>query len=528
MPEEQIIIYDTTLRDGAQSEGISYSAQDKIDILKELDMFGIGFVEGGWPGSNPRDDEFFAMAKDLKLKNSVLTAFGSTCRHYIEAKDDKNLQNLAACPAEWCCIFGKNWDFQVTYALCIPLEENLRMIEESVKFLKASGKHVMYDAEHFFDGYYANRNYAMKCLEAAVKGGAEWLVLCDTNGGSMPDEISSAVEDTVLSFSVPVGIHCHNDTELAVANSMAAVDSGATMVQGTINGIGERCGNANLCSVIANLKIKMDCDVQIADISKLTEVSKYVSEISNTVPSPGLPYVGEKAFAHKGGMHVSALMKDPRTYEHIPPETVGNKRKVLISDMAGRASINAKLKEFGMTISPDESKEIVDRIKKLESKGYEFEGADASFELMVRRLRGEIEPPFSVIGFRLFIDDVGDNKLTSEASIKVEDKEGHVEHTASDGDGPVNALDNALRKALSKFFPILNDIRLTDYKVRVLDEGSATAASVRVLIRSSDGRSSWTTVGVSQNVIEASLNALVDSIEYAILKDRENNKKGSE
>lgn len=524
MPENKIIIYDTTLRDGAQSEGISYSVQDKLDILKELDMFGIGFVEGGWPGSNPKDDEFFALAKDLDLKNSMLTAFGSTCRHYTEAKDDKNLKDLAACSAKWCCIFGKSWDFQVTEALCIPKEENLRMIEDSVRFLKESGKHVMFDAEHFFDGYYSDHDYALQCLAAAVKGGAEWLVLCDTNGGSMPEEISSAVEDVVLAFDVPIGIHCHNDAELAVANSMAAVDSGATMVQGTINGIGERCGNANLCSVIANLKLKMECDVQISDVSKLTEVSKFISETSNTVPAPGLPYVGEKAFAHKGGMHVSALAKDPRTYEHISPETVGNKRRVLISDMAGRASISEKLKEFGMTISADESKKIIDRIKNLESKGYEFEGADASFELMVRRVRGEIEPPFKVIGFRLFIDDVGDNKLTSEASIKVEDREGNVEHTAADGDGPVNALDNALRKALSKFFPIMNNIRLTDYKVRVLDESSATAASVRVLIRSSDGKSSWTTVGVSQNVIEASLNALVDSIEFAILKDHENKK----
>lgn len=293
------------------------------------------------------------------------------------------------------------------------------------------------------------------------------------------------------------------------------------MVQGTINGIGERCGNANLCSVIANLSIKMEYDVQIKDVSKLTEISKFVGEISNTLPSPGLPYVGEKAFAHKGGMHVSALAKDPRTYEHIPPEMVGNKRRVLISDMAGKASINEKLKEFGIEISDNESKEIIERIKKLEAKGYEFEGADASFELMVRRLKGDLEPPFKVVGFRLFIDEVGDNKLISEASIKVQDSNGNIEHTASDGEGPVNALDNALRKALSKFFPVMKDIRLTDYKVRVLDEKSATAASVRVLIRSSNGKISWTTVGVSENVIEASLNALVDSIEYAILKYNE-------
>jgi len=521
MSEKPIVMYDTTLRDGAQTEGIAFSVEDKLEILKALDKFGVGFVEGGWPGSNPKDDEFFDIAGKLQLKNTVLTAFGSTCRHSIEAKDDKNLISLAGCSAKWCCIFGKSWDFHVTDALCIPLNENLRMIEDSVRFLRESGKRVMFDAEHFFNGYYSNHDYAMDCLAAAVKGGAEWLVLCDTNGGSMPDEIRTAVEDVILTFDVQIGIHCHNDTDLAVANSMMAVESGATMVQGTINGIGERCGNANLCSVIANLSIKMEYDVQIKDVSKLTEISKFVGEISNTLPSPGLPYVGEKAFAHKGGMHVSALAKDPRTYEHIPPEMVGNKRRVLISDMAGKASINEKLKEFGIEISDKESKEIIDKIKRLEAKGYEFEGADASFELMVRRLKGDLEPPFKVVGFRLFIDEVGDNKLISEASIKVQDSNGNIEHTASDGEGPVNALDNALRKALSKFFPVMKDIRLTDYKVRVLDEKSATAASVRVLIRSSNGKISWTTVGVSENVIEASLNALVDSIEYAILKYNE-------
>ncbi len=522
MSEKPIVMYDTTLRDGAQTEGIAFSVEDKLEILKALDKFGVGFVEGGWPGSNPKDDEFFDIAGRLQLNNTVLTAFGCTCRHSIDAKDDKNLISLAKCSAKWCCIFGKSWDFHVTDALCIPLSENLRMIEDSVRFLRESGKRVMFDAEHFFNGYYSNHDYAMDCLAAAVRGGAEWLVLCDTNGGSMPDEIRTAVEDVILTFDVQIGIHCHNDTDLAVANSMMAVESGATMVQGTINGIGERCGNANLCSVIANLSIKMEYDVQIKDVSKLTEISKFVGEISNTLPSPGLPYVGEKAFAHKGGMHVSALAKDPRTYEHIPPEMVGNKRRVLISDMAGKASINEKLKEFGIEISDNESKEIIEKIKKLEAKGYEFEGADASFELLVRRLKGDLEPPFKVVGFRLFIDEVGDNKLISEASIKVQDSNGNIEHTASDGEGPVNALDNALRKALSKFFPIMNDIRLTDYKVRVLDEKSATAASVRVLIRSSNGKISWTTVGVSENVIEASLNALVDSIEYAILKYNEN------
>ncbi|MDR3282096.1 MAG: citramalate synthase [Candidatus Methanoplasma sp.] len=523
MTQEKIVIYDTTLRDGAQSEGISFSTEDKLEILKKLDSFGVGFVEGGWPGANPKDDEFFRLAGNVKLLHSTLTAFGSTAKHGTAPSEDRNLLSLASCPAEWCCIFGKSWDFQVEKALCIPLEDNLAMIRDSVRFLRDSGKRVMFDAEHFFDGYRSNRDYAMGALKAAADGGAEWLVLCDTNGGTMTSEIESAVEDVVLAFDMPVGIHCHNDSDLAVANSIAAVESGASMVQGTINGIGERCGNANLCSVIANLSLKLGYDVDVGGLPMLTEVSEFVGEISNSPPSPGLPYVGEKAFAHKGGIHVSAMSKDSRTYEHVPPEAVGNRRRILISDMAGKASISEKLKELGIEAGAEESRAVVDRIKAMEAEGYQFEGADASFELLVRRLRGEIEPPFKVTGFRVFIDDA--QEATSEASVKVEDSNGTEEHTAANGDGPVNALDNALRKALSRFFPVMKDIRLTDYKVRVLDGASATAASVRVLIRSTDGKSSWTTVGVSENVIKASLDALTDSIEYAIYKDREGGSK---
>ena len=335
----------------------------------------------------------------------------------------------------------------------------------------------------------------------------------------MIDQVAAAVEDVILTFDVPVGIHCHNDADLAVANSLIAVDNGARMVQGTINGIGERCGNANLCSVMADLDLKMEYELSIKDMSQLMDLSTFVSETANLAPDPGMPYVGEKAFAHKGGIHVSAIARDPRTYEHIAPELVGNKRRILISDMAGRASISEKLKDFGIDVDSDESKAIVERIKALEAEGYQFEGADASFELLVRRFKGEMEAPFKVTGFRVFIDNVGD-KLTSEASVKVMDSKVNEEHTADNGDGPVNALDNALGKALSKFFPITDDIRLIDYKVRVLDEKSATAASVRVLIRSTDGKQSWTTVGVSTNVIEASLDALVDSIEYAIYKNQ--------
>jgi len=517
MPES-VMIYDTTLRDGAQSEGVSFSTEDALEVLKKLDEFGVDFVEGGWPGSSPKVDEFFGAAVELELKHTKLTAFGSTGKYGIPPGEDQNLKSLAACPVEWCCIFGKSWDFQVTNALCIPLEDNLDLIRNSVRFLKDSGKRVMFDAEHFFDGYLANREYALSALKAAVEGGAEWLVLCDTNGGVMIEDVAAAVEDVLLTFNVPVGVHCHNDSDLGVANSITAVDRGATMVQGTVNGIGERCGNANLCSIMANLALKMKYELGVKDLSGLTELSAFISETANLAPSPGMPYVGEKAFAHKGGIHVSAMAKDPRTYEHIDPELVGNKRRILISDMAGRACISEKLKDFGMDVCSDESSAIVKEIKALEAKGYQFEGADASFELLVRKFKGELESPFKITGFRIFIDNVGD-KFTSEASIKVTDLEGNEEHTAANGDGPVNALDNALRKALSKLFPIAERIRLTDYKVRVLDGKSATAASVRVLIRSTDGKHSWTTVGVSENVIEASLYALVDSIEYAIYKD---------
>jgi len=515
---ESVIIYDTTLRDGAQSEGVSFSPEDALEVLKKLDEFGIDFVEGGWPGSNPKVDEFFKLTEKLELKHTQLTAFGSTGKHGVPPKDDHNLKSLAACPVKWCCIFGKSWDFQVTNALCIPLEDNLDLIRNSVRFLKDSGKRVMFDAEHFFDGYLSNREYALSALKAAVEGGAEWLVLCDTNGGVMMEDVAGAVEDALLTFDVPIGVHCHNDSDLAVANSLVAVERGATMVQGTINGIGERCGNANLCSIMANLDLKMEYELNIKDMSQLTALSTFVSETANLAPISGMPYVGEKAFAHKGGIHVSAIARDPRTYEHIEPETVGNKRRILISDMAGRASISEKLKDFGIDVGSDESLAIVNRIKTLEAQGYQFEGADASFELLVRRFKGEMESPFSVTGFRVFIDNVGD-KISSEASVKVMDSNGNEEHTAANGDGPVNALDNALRKALSKLFPITDRIRLIDYKVRVLDGRSATAASVRVLIRSTDGQHSWTTVGVSENVIEASLYALIDSIEYAIHKN---------
>ena len=523
---ERVYIYDTTLRDGAQTEGISFSTEDKLEILKKLDSFGIDFVEGGWPSSNPKDDEFFERAAGLKLSKTKLTAFGSTCKHGTRPEDDTGLKALAECCAECVCIFGKTWDFHVTDALKIPLEDNLKMVEESVKYLRNRGKEVIFDAEHFFDGYKSNKGYAIDVIEAAVRGGAEWIVLCDTNGGSMPHEVSKATEDIMNSVYSKVGIHCHNDSDLAVACSLSAVENGARMVQGTINGIGERCGNANLCSIMPDLSIKMGCDIGPVDLTKLTALSGFVGETANMSPHPGLPYVGDRAFAHKGGIHVSALSRDPRTYEHVPPASVGNERKILISDMSGRASISAKLREFGISGEGKDNEEILERIKDLESKGYQFEGAEASFELIVKRFKGEIVKPFDVVGFRMYIDEVGENDIVSEASVKVADRFGNIEHTASDGDGPVNALDGALRKALARFYPVLNQVRLSDYKVRVLDEKAATAATVRVLIRSTDGKDSWTTVGVSKNVIEASLLALVDSMEYAILK-HESGTKGS-
>lgn len=507
----RIYIYDTTLRDGAQTEGISFSHEDKLDIMERLDSFGMDFIEGGMPASNPKDLDI--LTKKTDLKNSTLVAFGSTRKPHKKASEDDGLNTMASCSCKWMCIFGKAWDFHVTKVLKTTLEENLRMVEDSISYLKSNGKRVIFDAEHFFDGYRDNPEYAMKVIMAASS--ADWIVLCDTNGGSMPPFVSKATGEAVSALGDRVGIHCHNDSDLAVACTLAAVDAGASMVQGTVNGIGERCGNTNLCSVIPNLCLKMGLDVSM-DISELTALSYSISEIANIRHQPHMPYVGEKAFAHKGGMHVNALLKDPRTYEHITPETVGNKRRILISDMSGRASITEKIKELNINADEATVTNIKDRIKEMESIGYQYEGADASLRLLIERIRGGGKKPFSVQGFRLSIDGIGVTDLQSEATIKVEDNAGHVEHTASDGDGPVDALDKSLRKALSKFYPVIDTVRLTDYKVRVLDEKTATAARVRVLIRSTDGKSTWSTVGVSENVIEASLIALSDSMEYAI------------
>jgi len=505
------------LRDGAQAEGISFSTEDKLDILRRLDAFGIDFVEGGWPSSNPKDRAFFKVASRIDLSHTRLTAFGSTRRTGTGVEEDPNIAALLDSGVEWITLFGKAWDLQVREALRTSLEENLNMVEESVSYLVENGRRVIFDAEHFFDGWKSDPEYSTEVLEAAARGGAEILVLCDTNGGTLPWEITDAVMEIGGKIDLPLGIHAHNDSELAVANSLAAVRAGALMVQGTINGIGERCGNANLCSVIPDLILKMGVPTGVKDLKNLRSLSSFVSEVANIIHDPRMPYVGKSAFAHKGGVHVSAINRNPRTYEHIDPAIVGNSRRILISEQSGTSSILAKLKEFGLDGTKGEGKEILEHIKRLEFEGFQFEGADASFEILVRRLTAQWRPHFTIEGFRIFVD-VSGKKVRSDASIKVIDPAGQVEHTAAEGNGPVNALDRALRKALERFYPELRNVRLTDYKVRVIDARNATAAKVRVLIRSTDGRNNWTTVGVSSNIIEASLMALIDGVEYALLR----------
>lgn len=519
---KSIKIYDTTLRDGTQAEEIAFSVEDKILVAKKLDELGVHYIEGGWPGSNPKDIRFFKEIKKIKLKNAKIAAFGSTRRHKTKAEDDHNLKALVSSGADVACIFGKSWLMHVEHALKISPEENLELIYDSVKFLKKHFDEVFYDAEHFFNGFHDQRSYALQTLKAAADGGADCLVLCDTNGGSIPDEITSAVKAVKKAVKTPIGIHCHNDSDMAVANSLAAVLEGAVQVQGTINGYGERCGNANLCSIIPNLQLKMGYKCLSApQLKKLSEVSRFVSEIANLTHNSHLAYVGESAFAHKGGIHVSAVMKKPETYEHVRPDLVGNRQRVLISDLSGKSNILFKAKEFGIDIDSSDpmTQELVETIKELEHKGYQFEGAEASFELLMRRVLGTQKKHFNLIGFRVIDEKRKDEgPPIAEATIMLE-VGGKVEHTAAVGDGPINAIDNALRKALEKFYPSLKDVKLLDFKVRVLTTGEGTAASVRVLIESGDKTEKWGTVGVSENVIEASWQALVDSIDYKLYKD---------
>ena len=517
----KIEIYDTTLRDGAQSEDISFSIEDKLRIVEKLDELGVHYIEGGWPGSSPRDVEFFNRARGLRLKKSTLVAFGSTRKAANKVHRDPNLQALLKADTPVITIFGKTWDFHVRTALRISLSGNLDIIQSSVSYLKKRVSRVFFDAEHFFDGYRANPDYAIKSLQAAVSGGADFLVLCDTNGGILPYELEGIVKDVISRFDVPVSIHAHNDSECAVANSLIAVRAGASQVQGTINGLGERCGNTNLVSIIPNLKLKLKYNVITnRNLKKLKDVSRFVTEIANIRHSKNQPFVGDSAFAHKGGIHVSAVMRHSKTYEHISPELVGNYQRILVSDLSGRSNIMSKAREFNLKIDPasPEVSNIIRELKELENQGFQFEGAEASFELLMKKTFQLHRKFFDLIGFRVIVEKRKEGELPiSEATIMLSVK-GKLEHTAATGEGPVNAIDNALRKSLEKFYPQLRDVRLIDYKVRVLAAGKGTAAKVRVLVESGDGSHKWGTVGVSENIIEASWQAIVDSIEYKLLR----------
>lgn len=521
-----VSLYDTTLRDGAQAEEVNFSVEDMIRIARKLDQLGVHYIEGGWPFSNPGHTAFFEQMRNIKLKKSKLVAFGATRRAKLKASEDPSLKSLVASSAPVATIYGKSWDLHVHKALKTTLSENLDMIGDSVAYLKKRKDEVIYDAEHFFDGYKANPEYAIETLLAAEAEGADCLVLCDTNGGVMPFEVAEIVSQVKQRITKPFGIHAHNDGELAVANSLVAVRLGATQVHGTINGHGERCGNANLISIVPNLKLKMGINcISDANLGKLREVSRYIDELANLPHRKNQPYVGESAFAHKAGMHVDAVAKNPLTYEHIIPEQVGNKRRILVSDLSGRSNILHKAAELNIPLSKEspELHEILKKVKQLENEGYEFQGAEGSLELLMLRAGHSYESVFSIfdrIDYRVFTEKRKvDPDPVSEATITVE-VGGTTEHTAGWGNGPVNALDRALRAVLPKYFPGtgLEDVRLLDYKVRVLTAAEGTAARVRVLIESGDGRSRWGTVGVSENVIEASWQALVDSIEYKLLR----------
>lgn len=515
-------LYDTTLRDGAQTEGISFSVTDKLRIAGKLDELGIHYIEAGWPGANPKDIEVFRKLKRMRLKNSKIAAFGSTRRPKIKAKNDPILKALIRADTRVVTIFGKSWDLHVKDVLRTTQDENIDMIRDSISFLKSQDKEVLFDAEHFFDGFKADPDYAIATLKAAEEGGAECLVLCDTNGGTITSDIFRIIEEVRAVVKKPLGIHTHNDCELAVSNSIAAVQAGCTHVQGTINGYGERCGNANLVSIIPILKLKLgiNCIFEL-ELKSLTEVSRFISEMSNMKQMGNQPFVGASAFAHKAGVHVNAILKNPRSYEHMEPATVGNRRRLLVSELSGKSAILRKAEELDLGLHKDspKTKRILTLLQDLEHKGYQFESAEASFELLMKRAMKRFKSFFKLEGFRVIVEDDEEGNLISEATIKlkVEDKK---EHTAALGDGPVNALDNALRKALREFYPSLDKMHLSDFKVRVLDEKAGTAAKVRVLIQSQDEKNSWWTIGVSENIIEASWLALVDSIEYKLLKDK--------
>ncbi len=525
---KKVEFYDTTLRDGTQAEDFNLSVEDKLQVALKLDELGIDYIEGGWPGSNPKDARFFREIRDYKLKHARIAAFGSTHHPRHKPEEDPNLAALIEARTPVITIFGKSWDVHVKEALRTTLEHNLEIIEASLAYLRPHCERLFYDAEHFFDGFKDNPDYAVETLKRAVKGGADCLVLCDTNGGTLPHEIVEIIREVQkrLGKKISLGIHAHNDSECAVANSLLAVLEGVTQVQGTINGFGERCGNANLCSIIPNLVLKMGYEAEAGKhLRKLTEVSRFVCEMANLPHPRYLPYVGRSAFAHKGGIHVSAVMRSPRTYEHINPELVGNIRRVLVSDLSGRSNIVYKAQQFGIKLLPDDPMiaKIVEEVKKREAEGYQFEAAEASLELLMYRLIGEPKQYFELLGYRVFdmrAREGEDPMVEATVIVRVPPGVGEVEHTAAAGNGPVNALDNAIRKALERFYPQLKEMILEDYKVRVLPGHPGTGATVRVLIFSRDKRDRWGTVGVSHDILEASCKALVDSLTYKLFKDR--------
>lgn len=512
-----IELFDTTLRDGTQGEHVTLSARDKVRIAHELDDFGIDVIEGGWPGSNPKDQAFFERAKDETWQHASICAFGSTRHASNPPSDDANLQALIDADTDTVSIFGKSWTLHVEQALGISRDTNLDLIRSSIAFLHDHGKRVIYDAEHFFDGYADNPDYALRTLHAAAEAGADTLVLCDTNGGSLPHDIhrvTSTVHEQVVK---PLGIHAHNDGGCATANSLAAVRAGARHVQGTVNGLGERCGNANLCTVIPALQLKMGCDCVTDDqLSALTDLSRFADEVANLDPADEAPFVGRSAFAHKGGVHVSAVMKEPTTYEHVDPEVVGNRRRALVSDLSGRSNIRYKAEEIGLDLNSDTAARAVERIKELEHLGYEFQGAEASFELLLRTIQGNPPNFFELERMRVWSGQDDNAQQTVEASLALS-VQGQRTLAVAEGNGPVDALSNAMGEGLESFYPHLDRVRLTDYKVRVLTPQEGTAATVRVLIEHSDGSNAWNTVGVSENILEASWQALADGVRYTLL-----------
>ena len=517
---KKVAIFDSSLRDGAQAEGISFSVEDKLKVLELLDEHGVDYVEAGNPGSNPKDLEFFERARKIVLRHAKLAAFGSTRRRGIRVEDDANVQSMLLADTPVVVIFGKSWDFHVTEIIRTTLEENLAMIRDTLAFFKGQGKEVIYDAEHFFDGYKHNADYALKTLQAAVDGGADCLVLCDTNGGTFPSEVADIVKTVFARFKVPVGIHAHNDCGMAVANSVIAVESGARHVQGTYIGYGERCGNANLSTIIANLGVKRGYEcLRPGEFRHITRTARHMAAISNVALNERDPYVGNCAFAHKGGMHIDGVGKASQSFEHVDPEMVGNQRRFLVSEVSGRSMILERVREVDATITKDDAvtDRIVKRIKELEHEGYQFEGAEGTFELVIRKELGKYRSFFELEHFKIIGEQPANGEYSSSAIIKIK-VDGKDEITAAEGDGPLHALDRALRKVLDGFYPELSNVHLIDFKVRVIDGQEATAAKVRVLLQSTDGDVVWTTVGVSTDIIEASWLALVDSIDYKLLK----------